>query len=195
MMRSSSTFSIDLMTISGSRLYKINAYTGAVTLNVSISPLTAATYVQNQCFLSLQTIGSTYRLINWTSVGTSTSLASRILSNITWPFPQMPGAYTLGAACFADFNAGIAVRLTRAVDGSGVYSECDIHGISLTTGQVLWNTLVSDDATYSSSCNVADHGKIAWLTQKGYFLCYDLATGKQVWQRKKEARTAVTLQR
>jgi hypothetical protein len=35
---------------------------------------------------------------------------------------------------------------------------------------------------YSRSCYIADHGKIAVLTQEGYFLAYDLQTGTLAWQ-------------
>ncbi len=191
MMASSSTWSVDLMTISSGRLYKINTWTGAVTLNASISPLTTGTYYMNQYALTVQDLGvnatskpgGRYRLINWTTAGTSTTLTSRIASNITWPWINLPGEYvSMVGTCVADFNAGIAAFVSRSEDAGGTVSVTNVTAVSLTTGQLLWNKFVPDDGTYSASCIVADHGKVAFLTQKGYFLAYDLATGAQAWK-------------
>ena len=73
----SSTWSVELLSISGSRLYKVNPYTGALTLNYSISPLSGGTF-HNQIggyVLNMQDLGAAagalrYRLINWTTRGT-----------------------------------------------------------------------------------------------------------------------------
>jgi hypothetical protein len=45
-----------------------------------------------------------------------------------------------------------------------------------------WKVVLPDEATYSSSCIIADHGKVAFLTQRGVFLAYDLYTGALTWK-------------
>ncbi|HLN46031.1 MAG TPA: hypothetical protein VK209_10030, partial [Candidatus Sulfotelmatobacter sp.] len=82
-----SSWSVELINIGGGRLLKINPWTGLVTGNYSIAPLTTGTfYRQTDGYaLSLQNLGNTsnpkYRLINWTTRGTSSTLAARILNN------------------------------------------------------------------------------------------------------------------
>lgn len=185
------SWSVDLISISGSSLLKTNAYTGAAS-NYSISPISGGTLC-NQLggyVLSLQTLGNTtnpqYRLINWTTRGTSTSIASRIVSNITWPWNQLPtNTYSSAVGmCVADFNAGIAAYITRTYqNGSNIYWNINVTAASLTTGQLLpWKVVITDDATYSSSCCLADHGKVAFLGQRGFFWAYDLATGQLAWK-------------
>lgn len=187
----SSTWSVELISISGSSLQKIDPYTGAVS-TYSISPLSGGTLI-NQIggyVYSLQTVGSgantQYRLINWTTRGTSTAIASRIVSNITWPWAQLPtNSYTAGTAiCAADFNVGIAALVTRTMQsGSNIYWGVNVTAASLSTGQMLsWKVVLPDEATYASQTILADHGKIAFLTQRGVFLAYDLTTGALAWK-------------
>ena len=72
--------SASLIAISGGRLIKYNPSTGAVTLNISLA-VTSGTYYMNGYALTVQTINATtnnYRLINWTTLGTSTNFTTRI---------------------------------------------------------------------------------------------------------------------
>jgi hypothetical protein len=180
--------SATLISISGGRLIKYNPWTGAISLNVSTSPLTSANYFMNGYCLSLQTINATtgnYRLINWTTLGTSTNFTSRIVSNITWPVPALPTAQYVGSTgiCVADFETGMAAWITRAMEPNlGIMYKVNVTGISLTTGAIMWNVAINDEATYSGSCVVADHGKAAFLTQNGYWLAYDLNSGSLAWK-------------
>jgi hypothetical protein len=186
----SSSWSVELISISGSYLRKINPYTGAMTGNYSISPLSGGTLynqlggyvlnVQDLGAAAANTTGGRYRLINWTTRGTST-LASRIVSNITWPWNQLPNTYSAATGILvADFNAGLAGYVTRTYQaGSNIYWGINVTGASLTTGAMKsWKVSLPDEGTYSGSCVIADHGKVAFLTQKGYFLAYDLNTGQ-----------------
>jgi len=191
----SSSWSVELISISGSYLRKINPYTGAVTGNYSISPLSGGT-LYNQLggyVLNVQDLGAAaanktggrYRLVNWTTRGTSTTLASRIVNNITWPWSNLPNTYAAATGmCYVDFNIGLAGYVTRTYQqGSNIYWEVNVTGASLKTGELLsWKVTLPDEGTYSGSCNVADHGKVAFLTQKGYFLAYDLQTGQLAWK-------------
>jgi hypothetical protein len=188
------TWSVELMTISGGRLLKINPLTGAVTTNISFSPLSTGFYCTNNHVLSLQDFGSTagnqrYRLINWTTAGTNTNFTTRIVGNITWPWNAIPNQYVSASGiCTADFNAGIASLVTRTIEaGSGIYWGTNISAASLITGQVLWTASIPTEATYSGSCVVSDHGKTAFLTQNGDWMVYDLQTGKLAYRTEKMA--------
>ena len=171
------TTTVALLAISGGRLIRYNAFTGAVTANVSISPLTSATYYMNRYALSVQNIGNTtvpnYRLINWTTTGTSTNFTSRIASNITWPWSSIPTT--------VDFNVGIAA-LVSGITQSGARVGLNVQGASLKTGQLLWNSTVMDEPQYSGSCQVADHGKVAVLSSRGYWVAWDLNSGNLAWK-------------
>ena len=194
----SSTWSVELLTISNGYLIKINPNTGAITGNYSISPLTTSYGGSYGCYynqisgyvISIQDLGASaganrYRLINWTTRGTSTTLAGRMISNVTWPFSLLPTDFQgVVGVLVADFNAGIAALVTRDTQpGSEIRWGVNITAYSLMTGQPLgWKVVLPDEATYSSSCIIADHGKVAFLTQRGVFLCYDLQTGALTWK-------------
>jgi hypothetical protein len=172
------TYSVELATLSGGRLYKWNPATGALTLNISIAPLTSGT-IYNQMggyVLSVQNLGTTgpYRLINWTTAGTSTNFTSRIISNTSYASASLPSVI--------DWQAGYGATVTSLTPPQvGAWYGTNIVGYNLYTGQVLWNKTI-EDTCYSATVCVADHGKIAALMMGGYFLAYDLATGNQAWK-------------
>jgi hypothetical protein len=188
------TWSVELLLLSGSTLTKVNANTGAAT-EYDISPLSSSNsiYYTNQEVMSIQDLGDgNYRLIKWSTAGSSRSIDSRVLSNETYA----RGSFTSTVWededevkyrwCFSpliDFNTGYAAT----VGGMGyegptrVYAHMRIEGYDLETGESLWN-LITDEPLYSRSVYVADHGKIAVLTQGGYFLAYDLETGNLAWK-------------
>ncbi len=200
----SSTTSASLIAISGNRLLKYNPTTGAVSVNVSIPSFTTTQYYMNGYALSVQTINASeynYRLINWTTQGSSSNFNSRIISNISYALN--------GLGNVRDFASGMCfvIREPNALDsyGLGPYSGfpyVDIyvdggtgirHGMrvlaaSLVTGQLVWNITIddapysSDQAPYSQSCNLADHGKLAVLMRKGYFNIYDQSTGQFLYK-------------
>ena len=169
--------STELISISNGYLLKINPYSGAITTNVSISPLTGSggTYYMNEYVLYVQNLGGgNYRLINWTTAGTNTNFADRIISNTTYPRSSLPS--------LIDYNVGIGATVSAVSDSTtGVANQIIITGYKLTTGEMLWNKTVPVNQ-YSASTDIADHGILAVLTEKGYFLGFDLATGAQVWQ-------------
>jgi hypothetical protein len=170
-----------LVSISGSYLRTIDPWTGALTGNYSIAPLSGGTYYKNQFVLNIQDLGAAagalrYRLINWTTLGTlanlTTSTGTRIWSNTTYARSSMP--------TLADYNVGMGATVTELTSG-GAYSGITIQGFNLWTGESVWNVTLADVTQYSGSCNVADHGKIAVLTQQGYYIALDLYTGKLAW--------------
>ncbi|HLN46125.1 MAG TPA: PQQ-binding-like beta-propeller repeat protein [Candidatus Sulfotelmatobacter sp.] len=185
----SGTWSVSLIYIGGGRLIKYNPSNGAVTANVSISPLTSGTYYMNSlardfdpCALSVQDLGTAaganrYRLINWTTRGSSTNFTSRIKNNVSWPMSSVPD--------LVDFNSGIAATTARPTQG-GVYNQVVVTTYSLKTGQMLCN-VTSAEMEFSGSAVVADHGKIAVMMSHGvsavggYFMAWDVNSGKLAW--------------
>jgi hypothetical protein len=76
------------------RLIKINPWTGQVTLNVSIAPVTTGIFHSNQYVISVQDLGAAaganrYRLINWTTQGSSANFSSRMVSNTSYPISNI----------------------------------------------------------------------------------------------------------
>jgi len=171
---------VNFLYIGGGRLVKYRASTGLVNTNVSIAPLTTGTYYMNGYCLSVQDLGAAaanatggrYRLVNWTTLGTTSSLASRVVSNISWPLSNVPNTI--------DYNVNIAASVVNW-QRAGVYYGINVTGISLATGNRLWTQTIYD-AQYSGSTDIADHGKIATLTLNQGFFAFDLATGNLAWQ-------------
>jgi len=176
----------NLVYIGGGRLIKYNPYTGAVTRDESIAPLTTGLYYRNGYALSVQNLGGgQYRLINWTTLGSAGNFASRVVNNITWPWMH-PFEFG-GLGNVLDFDRGIVAWVewldpdnygyVNAMAFTGTW----IRAASLTTGEMLWNITV-DDTCYSPITSVADHGKIAVLMQEGYYLAYDVYSGDLAWK-------------
>jgi PQQ-like domain len=167
----------ELLSISGGRLMKIDALTGAVNTNVSISPLTGSggTYYMNNYVLYVQSLGGgKYSLLNWTTNTSTDNFTSRIISNTSYARSSLPS--------LIDYNTGIGATVSSVTStATGTPSQTTIIGYSVKTGEQLWNITV-DEVTYSTACCLADHGKVAILTQNGYYLAYDLNSGKLAWK-------------
>jgi hypothetical protein len=143
------TFTVDLNTISGGRFYRINANTGAVTVNQSMPTFTdAELFYRDGYYLSYQTVGTAHFLVNWTEQGGSSTSAwtSRIVSNISVTIPPSYRAYAASSG-YGDIGAydpvtGITVVQSRFLYGN-VYGynlvAVDLNNASATVGQVLWN--------------------------------------------------------
>jgi PQQ-like domain len=177
------TWSVNLIRIQSGYLYKWNPWTGAMTANISLSPISSATFYrqptkrgEQPLALSFQDLGASagaerYRMINWTTSGTSTNFTSRIKSNTTYARSGLPN--------MADFNSGLGA-IVSGITQAGVYTGEIITGYDLWTGQMLWNTTLNEPM-YSMLCDIADHGKIATLTAFGHYVCYDMRTGNKLW--------------
>ncbi len=163
--------SISLIYVGSNRLVKLNAYTGAITLDITAL---SGTYYRDPYVLSVQNLGSgNYRLINWTTAGTSTDFASRILSNTSYPFSSL-------GVC--DYETGIAVSAASVTPANlGAFSGSRIMAASLVTGQLLWN-ITDTDTIYSTSTAVADHGKFAVCMFDRHWDCYSLTDGSKLWE-------------
>ncbi len=201
--------SASLVGISGNRLYKYNPATGANSLNISLPTFATSMYYMNGYVLSVQTVNSTggpgkagtptagiYRLINWTTLGTTSNFNSRIVSNLSWPRADL-GPYGGGAGNPLDFDAGVGFNIREKnffdladmgmpyVDVSydnatGFRYGTRIQAYSYVSGRLLWDIQV-DDSMYSGTTDIADHGKIAVLMRDGTFDCWDYS-GKFLWK-------------
>jgi hypothetical protein len=166
-----------LLSIGSNYLRKYNAWTGALSGNFSIAPLTNAKYYMNGYVLSVQDLGSAaganrYRLINWTTIGSATTLSSRIANNITWPWADLGNTQ--------DFGTGIAVYAARPEAGNA-FTGTELRAASLLTGKELWNFTTPKIET-SSGAVLVEGGKLAMgVLEDRQWVCWDAATGKQLW--------------
>ncbi len=213
----SESITTSLVAIANNQLIKLNPTTGAVSLNVSIPSFTSNTYYMNGYVLSEQMLSNTggpgasgtptagiYRLINWTTLGTSTDFSTRIMNNVTWPRSELFST-TFYWGNIQDYSAGISflVRepgvwnfanygfpyaLVSYDNATGIRYGTRIASYSQTTGATLWDINLTE-SVYSSGACVADHGKIAVLmrddasgTGSGYFMCFDEHTGALLWK-------------
>jgi len=169
----------------GSRLIKYDPIFGAVSLNISIAPITSGTFYDDPFVLSVQSLGGgNYALINWTTDGADPVFADRIISNISWPFTS------LGTD---DFQADVGVTtLGYTPAGADTTQEQWVEGASLVTGQLLFNVSVpvapgttTPGIFFSTSTGVADHGMYAVRCLLGYWDCWYTTgpnAGKLAWQ-------------
>ncbi|XHH08027.1 MAG: PQQ-binding-like beta-propeller repeat protein [Candidatus Bathyarchaeia archaeon] len=192
-----STYSVSLLNLASNRLIKIDPYSGAVTLNVTgMTPqllggaqgsVSQTGFYADPYVISIQTLGSgantQYRLINWTTAGTSTNFTSRIANNVSlpWGFVNWGGGVLGYSGIVADFESNIMVWMVgMAPLALGVYHGTWMMAVDMTSGQLLWNRTY-EDTRYSTACLVADHGMVAVLMEDGYYSAFDLHTGDRVW--------------
>jgi len=157
----------------GNRLIKIDPWTGRVTTNV-----TAMTgyFYNNELVLSVQDLGSAaganrYRLINWTTAGSSTNFTTRIQSNISFPISALPS--------LVDYERNVAVQVNRF--GAGAVYGGNIYAINMNTGAIMWNITTDPQTPFSSGCASIDEGKVAVVFEDRSWRAYDLYSGQLAW--------------
>ena len=180
-------WSVSLMAISGGFVYKWNPWTGALTSNISISPLSSATFYKQSVgrnsepmALSIQNLGGgQYRLINWTtSTGgygssiSNTNFTTRIRGNTTYARSSLPS--------YVDWNTGYGATVA-GVTVAGVFMGMNLTGYNAWTGQTLWSKIINEPV-YSGSCDIVDHNTLAVLSDRGYYVATDLVTGAEKWK-------------
>ncbi|MDR2707246.1 MAG: PQQ-binding-like beta-propeller repeat protein [Nitrososphaerota archaeon] len=170
-----------LLSISNGYMRKYAPFTGVMSANVSIAPMTGngGTYYKNGYVLGIQDLGADagaerYRLINWTTAGNSANFASRVISNTTYARSALPTAH------LTDWNVGIGCTVASISEG-GVLVGMNITAFDLLSGVTLWNKYVNEPQ-YGGTSNVADHGKLAVMSANGYYLAFDLKTGNDAWR-------------
>ena len=128
--------------------------------------------------LAVQNLGTSvpveqrYRLINWTTFGTSSNFASRIQNNITFAWSSLPET--------ADYGVGIAVQTSKSF-AAGAPNTTTVRAASLITGQQLWEVTLPE-WEYSTNTQYVDHGKFAMLSEQGYFIALNLNSGSTAWR-------------
>ncbi len=162
-------YTVYLVFIGSGLLIKYDPYTGAIVTNSSIAPLSTGLFYADPHALSVYDMGSAagsqrYRLVNWTTRGTDTTLSPRIISNITWPISSLP-------TTTIDFQAGIAVSANAAV----------ITSYSLTTGQMVANVTTGIPYATEGTPAQADHGLFAQRYNDGHWHCWNMLTGQALW--------------
>ncbi len=158
---------------------KFDPATGAITCNVSISPLTGSGgyYYTNQYVIDIQDLGASageerYRLINWTTAGSSSNFASRVVSNTTYGRASWTETiyddsdeqgYSFHTYPHIDFNTGIGV--TVAAYGwngpTAVYERFKLQAYDLYTGETLWDLQLMNQYT-------ADHVTLLTMEKSRY---------------------------
>jgi hypothetical protein len=180
----------------GSRLRKIDPFTGEVTLDVpGMAPTTIGggfdsnlgAFHNDPYVLSSQNLGNifapNYHLINWTTEGSTSNFTERIISNVSvpWKIPFWPGGVLGFTGNVYDFEANVNVWMVGiATEATGHYYGTWMKGIDMATGAELWN-ITFPETRYSTSCLIADHGKVALVVENGYLLCFDSTNGQKLW--------------
>jgi len=196
----------ELITISGNRLYKINALTGAIAQNITLasmgsSPGSLEMYYRNGYYLAFQNTGSinqttaditiqrafTGFMINWTAEGNSNNFTSRIVSNVSVTLPAslrtiyQTGSYgNLGSY---DPDTGITVVQGRFIYG-GYYGSI-YEAVDLTTGRLLWNISTPEnlmESAYRPTNTWARHGLYIAEMERGYLQARNIRTGEMLWE-------------
>jgi outer membrane protein assembly factor BamB len=174
-------YSVYLVAISGSSLLKWDPWTGALSQNISISPISGGTIYNNEWVLSVQNIGTfmapAYRLINWTMKGSSTNFTSRVAGNISALSGDFGGCQ--------DYDAGLSASCGWATPpGPQWCIGSEITVTDLHTGQNLWtyktNNTVTENVQNPGSF-IMNRGKIAFGAHGRVWSCWDARTGKKLW--------------
>ncbi len=180
--------SVALLYMGSGRLVKYDPWTGAVTLNESIPTTAYAPTLYNDPYAwCCQQINGQEYFINFTTQGTATSFSQRIISNVTFALP-VPQTSLYSPIRTADYEANIAVYIGFEPNPLiGAWYGFNMSAASLTTGKLLWSeTIGGDTQTINSpSTTCVDHGKIAILSMDRFYACYDLYTGKLLYESQK----------
>ena len=181
----STSWSASLVYIGGGRLQKHDPWTGRMTTDVSISPVSSGTFYNNEYVLSVQNLGGgNRRLINWTTRGSTSNFANRVQTNITWPISGLGSMLDLSAGlCFAALPSPTLERELGITMGYQWSSGHYVYAIDLYTGELLWESESMDTLTEGSAgqARVADRGKVALCVQGMHIIAWDGLTGNRLW--------------
>ncbi len=188
------TFTVELLTISGTRLLKINPTTGAVTANITIPRFNYAELMyDNGFFLSYNVTGAAATpaekgvLYNWTASGSTTDFNSRIITQRNITIPHSMRAYAPSdiygfLGCY-DPAAGVTVIQSRFLYGN-VYGY-NLVAMDLNTGAILWNYTSPENemvSAYRPTNGWARDGIYAAQMELGSIKAWDIRTGEVLWE-------------
>jgi hypothetical protein len=168
------SYTITLMSLSGTTLTKVNPITGA---NTTITGVMSGAWM-DPFVISIQNLGNSvpveerYRWINWTTTGNSNNFASRIMENKSY------ASSSLGTNI--DWETGLSGSISTINPSPQAPIGCRILGYNLWTGELISN-FTDDYVPYQTGTATVDHGKLACLMQNGYVVAYDLRAGTRAW--------------
>jgi hypothetical protein len=202
------SFGYELIALSGSgnnmHLYKINPFTGAVSVDRTLPNIGTTMFYRNGYFLSylsnsslndvltpaenITTIRSTTGfLVNWSVQGSSTDFNTRIVSNISVTIPNSlrtlytTGGYgSLGAY---DPETGITVIEDRFIYGG--YYGSNFWAVNLVTGQMIWNIstpVAKMESGYRPTNAWCRNGRYIAEMERGYWQARSIYDGHVLWE-------------
>ena len=185
-------YTVALVAISGGRILEYSPFTGAVTVNTTLTNgVTSGTIYADPYVWSVQTLGTgastTYWLLNWTIAGWSsaTAFSSKLISNVTWTAFTTLVNNAAGDATVYDYATGIAILGGwNTIPGPQWCIGYYIAAASMTTGTVLYTYISNDTQTYnvqSGSSLIAHNGRFAMDAQVGHWNCWSETTGQLLW--------------
>ena len=136
---------------------------------------------------SIQDNGYPTYLYNWSILSPARNFADRMTSNISYrlcpsyrgsAYPESAKWNWYGRMGTADLDTGYTVITRRFFDNAVWGGEC--VGVSLTTGQVLWERFF-ENAPYSPRTTVAEDGIAVICFNQGVVIGLDMATGDILW--------------
>ena len=174
-----STFTSDLFTVSGTKVYKVNPSTGALTANITIPSGLTTYFIRDDVVWSFQqlytnsstpapgitvTDSATGNLVRWTVLGgTSTSntattaqinaaFATRVLTNVTVTIPSSyRTAYqTGGYGAFGAFDPDTNITVIQSRFLWGGFYGSSYVAVDLNTGKQIWNITTPKDSMESA---------------------------------------------
>ena len=169
----------DLFTVSGTKLYKVNANTGVASANITIPSGLSTMYIRDGYILSFQQIyantstpapgitvtdSTTGYLVNWTVQGGASTSATataaqitaafntRVVDNITVTIPSSyRTAYqTGGYGAFGAYDPESGISVIQSRFLWGGFYGSSYVAVSMVTGKQLWNVTTPKDSMESA---------------------------------------------
>jgi len=199
---------VELSTVSGGMLHKVNPTTGAVT-SYNLTAFSGHgsnmnVFVRDGIYYSFQGIRTIREtpapdveiitayegfLIGWDSRGTTNTFSQRIISNVSITLPRsyrtpyQTSDYG-GVTAAVDYDSMISVQQHRFIYG-GFYGY-SLEAVSLETGKVLWTyqSHPQDDkaSAYRPTNAWVRNGRYIAQMELGSLKAWDLHTGKELWE-------------
>ena len=152
----------ELIELSSSNLVKRDPFTGAVTLNVAGYRGTFADpYVYSK-------VGN--NLVKWTTIGSSSNFASRVIWNVTIPSD-------IGAPNVIWDHYGYSVGRTTPQQPAGIPSKT--YCFDLDTGELLWDKVLPFT---TDTFTTAGYGKMYVYGKNATIEAYNLDDGSLAWK-------------
>jgi hypothetical protein len=173
------SFTSELYTVSGTKLYKVNPSTGAITANITIPSGLSTYFIRDGVIMSFQQIytnsstpapditvtdSATGNLVSWTVQGGSstsntataaqiaTAFATRVTNNITITIPSsLRTQYQTGSyGAFGAYDPVSGITVIQSRFLHGGFYGSSYVAVSTITGKQLWNVTTAKDSMESA---------------------------------------------